>query len=171
MKTNLKKFIPIGLFFSFALIARAQNAFDTQVFAQDSGNEEIFYYEPHTGTTNQIEMFDFLTETRVAINFSSHDFWYDGTNLKPSYQRTTITTATNGTYTWTFPVAFSGTPVVYAQANDSTTGVSLDVKATSKSTTSVTIQVSKTSLVLGLLTLNTSTPGAISVDIIAFDPP
>lgn len=85
-------------------------------------------------------------------------------------QRTRGVTSSAGTYTWTFVTAFGANPIITATPENNAAGESVDVKITALSTTSVTVQVSKTSLVLGLLTLNTGSPGATPVHLTAIAP-
>lgn len=80
----------------------------------------------------------------------------------------TVTTSAGGTATWTFPGgAFPVSPVVNATPESATAAESVDVKITAITTTTVTVQISKTGVVLGLLTLNTLSPGATVVHLTA----
>lgn len=87
-------------------------------------------------------------------------------------QSASVTTATNGSYTWTYPTAFSSAPRITATVLAAADVY--DVKITSRTATSCTIQVGRTTVAfVGLLSLSIlSVPasvGAVNVDLIAVE--
>lgn len=93
----------------------------------------------------------------------------------PVINRAVITTATDGTYSWTLPTACTGTPVVSVTPQNSTASEVINHKITAVSSTSVSIAMSRAVLTLnGVLGLTIpviqTTPGAQSVHLIAVCP-
>lgn len=66
----------------------------------------------------------------------------DLTNKPTILQRIRVQTATDGSYTWTFPTAFSGTPVVEITVEDGSSAT-WNHRITSLSSTAVSIQLGK----------------------------
>lgn len=96
-----------------------------------------------------------LTSSLTTTN--SNVSTLNATLASSTVKRIRVQTASNGSYTWTFPTAFgtSTMPVITAVAEDGTAGIT-NVQITSLSNTSVSIQVSRLTSVLGILTLNTT---------------
>lgn len=74
------------------------------------------------------------------------------TNLGvPLIQSTRVQTASNGSYTWTFPTAYASAPKITATVENSSTTVSYNVQVGTPTTTSVTAQVFGIQTALGIL--------------------
>ncbi len=93
----------------------------------------------------------------------------------PTINRAIITTASDGTYTWTFPTACSSTAIVSVTPQNNTSAEVINHKVTAVSSTSVSIALSRAVLTLnGLLGITIpviqTSPGAQSVHLIAVCP-
>lgn len=92
-----------------------------------------------------------------------------GLTALSSLQRVRAQANSSGVYTWTFPTAFAGTPVVSATTEDATSNAVVSTRITAISSTSVTVQVTRTVpvTVLGISVLGSLTTPADFVDITA----
>lgn len=91
-------------------------------------------------------------------------------NTLPLIQKTSVTTASDGSFVWTYPTAFSSTPTISVTANGAISSV-WNAQITSKNSTTATIQVNRSVpsaiALLGLTIGVVSTSPQTTVDIVA----
>lgn len=116
------------------------------------------------------------TTARSVIGAGTSSFsgaWADliGVPSTKLMQSTRTTTGSGGTYTWTFPTAYSATPIIQLTPQDATTAV-LNYKITAVSTTAVTVRVEQATAVtiLGISVLGVASAGATIINLLALEP-
>lgn len=90
----------------------------------------------HTHTTNDLSQ----VNSHLANLLSQIQALQAGVRQEYS---TNVTTASDGTYTWTFPASFPSAPTVILSPVDNTSGIRYDWKVTAISTTSASVLITR----------------------------